>query len=148
VTGVAQDWHRPCVTCDATLPSVVVVPTDLRQHLGRIGEDLALAHLERLGYALVARNHRTRYGELDLVVFDGTTLVFVEVKTRRATGTGRGPWEALHERKRRQVRRMAAAFLLEVTDRPHSPDLRFDAIGIVIDAHGKLVRLDHLEAAF
>ena len=43
---------------------------------------------------------------------------------------------------------MAAAFLLEVTDRPHSPDLRFDAIGVVIDAHGKLVRLDHLEAAF
>ena len=131
-----------------SLPSVAVVPTDLRHHLGRIGEDLALAHLERLGYALVARNHRTRYGELDLVVFDGTTLVFVEVKTRRASGSGRGPWEALHERKRRQVRRMAAAFLLEVTDRPHSPDLRFDAIGVVIDAHGKLVRLDHLEAAF
>ena len=148
MTGVARDWHRPCVTCDATLPSVAGVPTDLRQHLGRIGEDLALAHLERLGYALVARNHRTRYGELDLVVFDGTTLVFVEVKTRRTSGTGRGPWEALHERKRRQVRGMAAAFLLEVTDRPHSPDLRFDAIGVVIDARGKLVRLDHLEAAF
>ena len=124
------------------------MPTDLRHHLGRIGEDLALAHLERLGYALVARNHRTRYGELDLVVFDGTTLVFVEVKTRRASGSGRGPWEALHERKRRQVRRMAAAFLLEATDRPRSADLRFDAIGVVIDAYGKLVRLDHLEAAF
>jgi putative endonuclease len=124
------------------------VPTDLRHHLGRIGEDLALAHLERLGYTLVARNHRTRYGELDLVVFDGTTLVFVEVKTRRASASGRGPWEALHERKRRQVRRMAAAFLLETTDRPRSRDLRFDAIGVVIDAYGKLVRLDHLEAAF
>ena len=71
-----------------------------------------------------------------------------EVKTRRVSGSGRGPWEALHERKRRQVRRMAAAFLLEVADRPHSPDLRFDAIGVVIDAYGKLVRLDHLEAAF
>jgi putative endonuclease len=124
------------------------VPTDLRHHLGRIGEDLALAHLERLGYTLVARNHRTRYGELDLVVFDDTTLVFVEVKTRRASASGRGPWEALHERKRRQVRRMAAAFLLETTDRPRSRDLRFDAIGVVIDAYGKLVRLDHLEAAF
>ena len=124
------------------------MPTDLRHHLGRIGEDLALAHLERLGYSLVARNHRTRYGELDLVVFDGTTLVFVEVKTRRASGSGRGPWEAMHERKCRQVRRMAAVYLLEATDRPHSPDLRFDAIGVVIDAYGKLVRLDHLEAAF
>jgi putative endonuclease len=124
------------------------VPTDLRQHLGRIGEDLALAHLERLGYALVARNHRTRFGELDLVVCDETTLVFVEVKTRRATSSGRGPWEALHERKRQQVRRMAAAFLLEVPDRPRLPEVRFDAIGVVIDAYGRLVRLDHLEAAF
>ena len=123
------------------------MPTDLRHHLGRIGEDLALAHLERLGYTLVARNHRTRFGELDLVVFDGTTLVFVEVKTRRASAAGRGPWEALHERKRRQVRRMAAAFLLEAPERPRSADLRFDAIGVVIDAYGKLVRLDHLEAA-
>jgi putative endonuclease len=121
---------------------------DPRQHLGRTGEDLALAHLERLGYALVARNHRTRWGEIDLVVHDGQTLVFVEVKTRRATGSGRGPWEALHERKRTQVRRMAAAFLAEVEDRPRAVDLRFDAVGVVIDPRGRLVALDHLEGAF
>jgi putative endonuclease len=121
---------------------------DPRQHLGRIGEDLALAHLERLGYELVARNHRTRWGEIDLVVYDDHALVFVEVKTRRANGSGRGPWEALHERKRTQVRRMAAAFLADVQDRPRATDLRFDAIGVVIDPRGDLVRLDHLEAAF
>jgi putative endonuclease len=121
---------------------------DPRLHLGRTGEDLALAHLERLGYALVARNHRTRWGEIDLVVHDGQTLVFVEVKTRRAARTGRGPWEALHERKRAQVRRMAAAFLAEVEARPRAVDLRFDAIGVVIDPRGRLVALDHLEGAF
>ena len=82
------------------------------------------------------------------MVYDGATLVFVEVKTRRVSAAGRGPWEALHERKRQQVRRMAAAYLLEVADRPHADDVRFDAIGVVIDAYGKLVRLDHLEAAF
>jgi putative endonuclease len=121
---------------------------DPRQHLGRTGEDLALAHLERLGFELVARNHRTRWGEIDLIVHDGTSLVFVEVKTRRASGAGRGPWEALHERKRAQVRRMAAAYLADVQDRPRSTELRFDAIGVVIDPRGRLVRLDHLEAAF
>jgi putative endonuclease len=124
------------------------VSTDLRHQLGRCGEELALAHFERLGFELVARNHRTRHGELDLVVFDGTTLVFAEVKTRRANRAGREPWEALHEHKRRQVRRMAASFLLERTDRPWSADLRFDAVGVIIDAQGRLVRLDHLEAAF
>jgi putative endonuclease len=118
---------------------------DLRHRLGRTGEDLALAHLERLGYSVVARNHRTRFGEIDLIVFDGSTLVFCEVKTRRA-GPG-SPWDALGEGKQRQVRRMALAYLHEVRDRPRGA-IRFDAIGVVIDARGRLVRLDHLEAAF
>jgi putative endonuclease len=119
---------------------------DPRHRLGRLGEDLAAAHLQRRGFALVARNHRTRFGELDLIGFDGRTLVFAEVKTRRA-GSG-SPWEALGEAKRRQVRQMARAWLSEQTDRPWSADLRFDAIGVIIDAHGRLVRLDHLEGAF
>jgi len=90
----------------------------------------------------------SRAGPLCLIVHDGSALVFVEVKTRRASGSGRGPWEALHERKRAQVRRMAAAYLADVQDRPRAIDLRFDAIGVVIDPRGRLVRLDHLEAAF
>ena len=126
--------------------TVAGMSTDLRHRLGRTGEDLALAHLERLGFDLVTRNHRTRFGELDLVVFDGTTLVFCEVKTRRA-GSG-SPWDALGEAKQQQVRRMASAYLSDVSDRPFGAELRFDAIGVVIDARGRLVRLDHLEGAF
>ena len=116
--------------------------------LGRLGEDLAAAHFDRLGFRVLARNHRTRYGELDLVLADadGRTIVFCEVKTRRA-GTG-DPWENLHVGKRHQVRRMAAAWLSEVTDRPWAAELRFDAVGVIVDADDALVRLDHLEAAF
>lgn len=121
--------------------------TDVRQHLGRLGEQLALEHLERLGYTLVARNHRTRFGELDLVMSDGSALVFVEVKCRRSSRPGR-PWESLHAAKRTQVRRMAAAFLAEAPDRPFADDLRFDAVGVTIDPLGRLVALEHLEGAF
>jgi putative endonuclease len=124
------------------------VSIDLRHQLGRTGENLALDHFERLGFALVERNYRTRFGELDLIVFDGNVLVFAEVKTRRISSAGRGPWEALHERKRQQVRRMAAAYLLERPDHPRSDDVRFDAVGVIIDGQGRLVRLDHLEDAF
>ena len=120
---------------------------DARHHLGRLGEDLAAAHLERLGYAIVARNHRTRHGELDLVATDRRALVFVEVKTRRARRAGRA-FENLHPAKRLQVRRMAAAFLAEVPDRPTRGELRFDAIGVTIDHEGRLIALEHLEAAF
>ena len=123
-------------------------PEDPRRTLGRRGEDLALAHLERLGFRLVARNHRTRWGEIDLIVYDGGTLVFVEVKTRRASGRAGNALEAVARGKQQQVRRMAAAWLAEVKERPRSPDLRFDVIGVTVDAHGDLLRLDHLEAAF
>ena len=120
---------------------------DPRHVLGRLGERLALEHYERLGFTLLARNHRTRFGELDLVVHDGRTLVFAEVKTRRAT-RGAVPWDALDARKRRQVRDMARAFLAEVPDRRPAAEIRFDAVGVLIDPRGRLVRLDHLEAAF
>jgi len=120
---------------------------DLRHHLGRLGEQLALEHLERLGYALVEHNHRTRFGELDLIVCDDRALVFVEVKARRSNRPGRH-WENLHPAKRMQVRRMAAAYLAETPGRPSRDVLRFDAIGVTIDTEGRLTELEHLEGAF
>lgn len=123
--------------------------SDLRRTLGAAGEDLAARHLERLGHTILARNHRTRYGELDIVTLSGRAIVFVEVKARRESRSGRGtPWDAIDRRKQMQVRRMAAAYLHDVPERPAVPEVRFDAIGIVIDARGRLVDLQHLEGAF
>ena len=64
--------------------------TDQRHALGVLGEELAARHLERLGYDVLARRLRTRFGELDLVAWagDGRVLVFVEVKARRSGATG------------------------------------------------------------
>ena len=119
--------------------------TDVRHARGQRGEDFAAEHFERLGYEVLTRNHRTRYGELDLVVSDGESLVFVEVKTR-LSGSGH-PWDALHDLKRSQVRRMAIDWLCSVRRRPRG-DMRFDAVGVVLDRNGELVSLDHLEGAF
>ena len=121
--------------------------TDLRQQLGRAGERLALEHLQRLGYRKVACNYRTRFGEIDLIVCDDLWLVFVEVKARRV-GALADSVESVTPRKQRQVRSMAAAWLVEATDRPRSRELRFDVVGVTVDRHGRLVRLDHIEAAF
>jgi putative endonuclease len=116
--------------------------------MGRVGERLAAEHLERLGYRRVAQNHRTRFGELDLIVCDEERLVFVEVKTRRATGRAGSAVEAISHAKQRRVRAMAAAWLAETSDRPRSRELRFDVVAVTVDRHGRLVRLNHLEAAF
>jgi putative endonuclease len=120
--------------------------TNVRHAAGQRGEDLAAEHLERLGFQILAHNHRTRFGELDVVAYDGEVLVFVEVKTRRSDS--RDPWENLHDRKRSQVRRMAIAWLTEGNNRPYGAQLRFDGIAVLLDSSGALVRLDHLEAAF
>jgi putative endonuclease len=120
--------------------------TDLRHRLGHAGERLAAEHLARRGYAILARNHRTRWGEIDLIAADARRIVFCEVKTRRAGAAG--PFDGLREAQRRRVRRMAAAWLVEHDDRPHPAELRFDAIGVTIDARGRLVALEHLEGAF
>jgi len=126
--------------------SVAGVSNDLRHRLGRVGEQLAAEHLERRGFTIVARNHRTRWGELDLIAADARRIVFCEVKTRRVGSSG--PFDGLREAQCRRLRRMAAAWLAEQADRPRTPELRFDAIGITIDARGRLVALEHLEGAF
>ena len=57
--------------------------TSPRQSLGRLGEDLAAQYLAEQGFAILARNVRTPYGEIDLLAQQGDLVVFVEVKTRR-----------------------------------------------------------------
>ena len=126
---------------------------DPRRALGARGEELAARHLEARGYQVVERNFRTRYGELDVVARDARFLVFCEVKTRVVRdGAGAsdvlGPFATIGPRKQRQVRGIAAAWLAAGEERPRSRDLRFDVVAVTVDRAGRLVRLDHLEAAF
>ncbi len=128
---------------------------DPRRALGQTGERLAATHLERLGFAVIARNVRTRAGELDVIAFDGSTLVFVEVKTRRVrSGAGpirpeQHPLPWLRPRQRARLRRQAVAWLANARSaRPRADTIRFDAIGVILDGHDRLVRLEHLEAAW
>jgi putative endonuclease len=127
---------------------VIAVAIDPRPQLGRLGEQLAAEHLIRRGVQIVERNYRTRWGELDIVAYDGRALIFCEVKTRRVSAPGRDPLESVHARKRSKVRKMAGSWLVERTDRPYADSVRFDAIGVTLDAAGRLVRLEHLEGAF
>ena len=129
---------------------VAAMPTDQRRDRGTLGERIATAHLERRGYAIVDRNFRTRRGELDIVAADDRALVFCEVKTRVIGGRAgpATPLEAIGPDKQRRLRALAREWLATPNERPHRPEIRFDAIGITITASGDLVALQHLEAAF
>ncbi|HTA34011.1 MAG TPA: YraN family protein [Solirubrobacteraceae bacterium] len=128
---------------------------DPRRALGRLGEQLAAAHLHRLGFATLARNVRSRHGEIDLIVFDGRTLAFVEVKTRLARSAGQPlglaeqPLARLRPRQRARIRRLARAWLSDSSNmRPTAGTIRFDAIGVIVDRRGQLVALEHVEGAW
>ena len=112
--------------------------TQARQILGKHGEDLACAELERRGYAIVARRYRRRGGEIDIIARDGETTVFVEVKARDGRAFGEAA-EAVTGWKRRRLVYTALDYLARhrLTDRP----CRFDVVSIHVDAGRTVVDL-------
>ncbi|MEA5098552.1 MAG: YraN family protein [Burkholderiaceae bacterium] len=93
---------------------------------GRVAEDRALAYLLRHGLTLVERNFRCKGGEIDLVMQDGGTLVFVEVRMRRSAGFG-GAAASVTPAKQARLTKTAQFFLLRY---PAPPVCRFDVIAI------------------
>jgi putative endonuclease len=125
--------------------------TETRLRLGRAAEDLVAGRLLAAHWEIVERNARTRFGELDIVALDGATLVFLEVKAGRE-GADFGPERpilAIGPRKQRQVRRLATAWLAErrLGGRRYA-EIRFDAVGVSFDRHGRPTEYEHIEGAF
>lgn len=101
---------------------------NLRLHRGAQGEQLALSYLEARGLRRVAQNVRCRGGELDLVMLDGATLVFVEVRSRQARGLV-GALESITPAKQRRLWHCAQVFLAQHPEHATRP-CRFDVVGI------------------
>ncbi len=117
-------------------------PTPSRRiALGKWGEQKAAEHLVEQGMEIIDRNWRCPLGELDIVAYDGRTLVMVEVKTRTSEAFG-SPSEAVTPRKAARLRQLAAQWLSEHGDRPL--EVRIDVIGVLVPARGPW-SLDHLK---
>jgi len=97
------------------------------QRFGRKAEAIAVRYLKRHGYKIVARNHRTRSGEIDIIARDGKTLVFVEVKARTSDRYGSAK-AAVTCRKQRQISKVALGYL-QMTDQSHVK-ARFDVVTV------------------
>ncbi len=118
---------------------------DPRAELGRWGEQVAVDHLEAAGLVVLERNWRCREGELDIVASEvtagGTTVVFVEVKTRSGTGFGR-PAEAVTPRKLQRLRRLSQRWLAE--HRVGWVEVRFDVVAVLADRATGTTDVEHL----
>lgn len=100
------------------------------QAAGGDAEERACQFLAGRGLAIVARNYRTRLGEIDLVARDGAVLVFVEVRLRSDARFGGAP-ESITWRKQRRIQAAARQYLARVAG---EPACRFDVIAIDGDA--------------
>ena len=113
------------------------------QNKGAAGELTAYRYLRRRGYKIVARNYRKRFGEVDLIGWDGETLAFIEVKSRTNQARGR-PEEAVHRGKQRQICRVAREYRSQ--HRLHDINYRFDIV--TIEGSAGQERVDLLKGAF
>ncbi len=91
---------------------------------GAQAEQQAAQYLQQQGMKPVAQNYRSRFGEIDLIMRDGETLVFVEVRLRRSTGFG-GAAASIDARKQQRIVRTAQQYLAGLAQ---LPPCRFDAV--------------------
>lgn len=104
---------------------------------GIAGEKLALNYLLSHNYQLIATNYCTKFGEIDLVMKDGRTLIFVEVKTKIGADFGT-PEDMFTRGKYNKVKRMASLYL-----NGREVPCRIDVVAIVLDQSYQLVSLHH-----
>ena len=101
---------------------------------GRLGERIACRHLLKNGLDILARRAGCRSGEIDLVAFEGDTLVFVEVKTRHSREFG-DPWDFVDWEKQQRFRRAAEEFIARHDLGKFS--YRFDIVAIIAPGSGR-----------
>ena len=122
---------------------VVMTQSRTRAQIGALGEQLVVDHLCALGWRVLERNWRCRYGELDVIAFDpgAAALVFIEVKTRTSDQFG-GVAQAVSPDKVRRLRRLAGLWLASQT-RSWS-QLRIDVLGVRITP-GAAPEISHVQ---
>jgi putative endonuclease len=110
---------------------------------GQHGEQLAANYLTNRGFSIVATNWRCSLGELDIIARDDATLVFVEVRTRRADTT-EPAFESITPNKRRKLTQLAYRYL----EANELSDLawRVDVVAIGIPRSGAPI-IEHIEDA-
>ncbi|WP_457639688.1 YraN family protein [Persephonella sp.] len=106
---------------------------------GRLFEDKAVEYLRKKGYRILDRNFKTKYGEIDIIAVDGSTLVFIEVRYRKNSSFGT-PEETLDYRKIRKIVNTANRYIS--IKNMENFDIRFDVIAV--DKNG----LRHIINAF
>lgn len=115
--------------------------------IGKIGEDLARAHLEKHGYKILEQNYKTKYSEIDLItektegIFGKKKLIFVEVRTKIGENFG-SPEDTINKAKLKRVLKNALSY--SAFKKWQGP-CRIDAICIILNQDFTIKSLNHYE---
>jgi len=112
--------------------------------LGKSGEDIAIKYLKKKRYKIVEKGFRLFRGEIDIIAYDGRTLVFVEVKTRKSTNFGL-PEEYVTYSKQKQIRKIANGYLFK--NNLQYVECRFDVVSVIVEEKNKH-EIHHIKNAF
>ena len=137
-SGIARTMYDLRMWIRDTIPG-----TGRRLPYGERSEHRAARYLKWRGYKIIARNFRAAGAEIDVIMMDRDTMVFVEVKARMSDSLG-GPELAVDDQKQDRIRRAAEIFTsrASIEERP----VRFDVIAIV--GEGRRRRVEHFKDAF
>ncbi|MFQ5424514.1 MAG: YraN family protein [Phycisphaerae bacterium] len=114
------------------------------KRLGAAGEKAAARYLKRAGYKILTRNYICAAGEIDIICFRDSVIVFVEVKTRR-TSADADPEVNVHAHKQKKLVQVARSWL--AAHREPECAYRFDAVSVILPDQGKPV-IRHIVEAF
>lgn len=112
---------------------------------GRMAEDLALRYLQGQKLTLLERNFRSRFGEIDLIMRENHTIIFVEVRARK-TNAFMHPVESVNSTKRAKIRKTSQVFM-QKNNILARLDLRFDVVALT-GSEARGMKIEWLKAAF
>ena len=113
-----------------------------KKQLGDLGEDISEIFLAKMGYSIIKRNYRCRFGEIDLIAKDKEKLIFFEVKTRTNLNFGY-PEESINNLKVLKLKKLAIFFT--VSENMGDPDMQFDVISINLSGNSFFDNINNIK---
>ncbi len=113
--------------------------------VGSAGEILATSYLKKLGYKIIEKNFRLRYGEIDIIAKDRDCICFIEVKTR-TSDKFIAPFESVNKKKQKKIIALANMWLSNKG--LNHLRCRFDIISLLLDKKYSVIEMEHIKDAF
>ena len=117
----------------------------LNKDIGSYGEDLACEYLLNIKHKILARNFRSKLGEIDIITFFNNMIIFTEVKSRYTNSYG-SPMESVTYYKQRQIIKLSSYYIL--INKLNDYNIRYDVIEIFFNKSNQNFTIKHIKDAF